>query len=383
MRKLTQEEFLKRTKLANPHLDFSEAVYINKRTKIIVKCPKHGPFTVFPKALFSTLVCPKCDQEVRSQAFIEKAKIIHSDKYDYSKVDYITNKEPVEIVCPKHGSFMQAPGDHLKGYGCSKCSGKYKPTGAEWVKRAMPVYSYKYDYSKVSYVDNKTPVTVTCPIHGDFQTLPTNHLKGVSGCPACNNERKHNDQKKSTEQFIKEAREVHGDVYDYSKVNYYNKNTNVTIICKKHGEFQQIPAVHLIGCGCPKCQNKTQTVIYQYLCDTFKDTNILYEANKSSVPWLGTLRFDIYFPIYNIAIEYDGIQHFIPQEFFGGSLKHLQVKENDSLKNQKCIENHCILIRIKYTYPMNNLKAVGDYIQTIIQNKQLDQEYYETIKYFE
>lgn len=60
-------------------------------------------------------------------------------------------------------------------------------------------------------------------------------------------------KKKTTEQFISEAIKVHGDKYDYSKVEYKGCNTDVLIICPIHGEFSQTPTHHLLGCGCKRC----------------------------------------------------------------------------------------------------------------------------------
>ena len=113
---------------------------------------------------------------------------------------YKTNKIPMTIVCPKHGAFKQAPGDHLKGWGCSKCSGKYKPTTEEWILKAAPVYNNRYDYSKVIYIDNKNILTDYLDEIKSKTTypLPNNHLKGVSGCPKCNGILKHNKYSKTT-----------------------------------------------------------------------------------------------------------------------------------------------------------------------------------------
>lgn len=367
MKKLSNEEFLERAKEINPELSFEKAKYINSRSLVIVTCPIHGDFECKANIVLNKIECPKCNLEKRKNEFIYKAKLIHGDKYDYSNINYITNKIPVKIICPEHGEFMQAPGDHLKGYGCSKCSGKYKPTTEEWINKVKPIYNYKYDYSKTNYIDNKTSVIVICPEHGEFLTNPSNHLKGKSGCPKCNDIRKHNQFSKSTEEFIKESKLIHGNLYDYSKVSYYNKSIPVTIICKKHGEFKQIPSVHLIGCGCPKCVNKNQYKLFEFLCNKFPNEEILYEVNKTTVPWIQSLRFDIYFPKYNIAVEYDGQQHFKPIEKFGGELKFEETKRLDALKDKLCEENNCYLFRIPYNstreYLINTLKAIENIIK--------------------
>ena len=62
------------------------------------------------------------------------------------------------------------------------------------------------------------------------------------------------------EQFIKESKEIHGNKYDYSKVEYKGSFQKVCIICPKHGEFWQRPADHLIGIGCPMCKTSHNEV---------------------------------------------------------------------------------------------------------------------------
>lgn len=72
--------------------------------------------------------CEKCRIEAmanyqtsNAKDFIIKAKKIHGVKYDYSKVSYLNNHTKVEIICPEHGSFFQTTNDHLDGHGCAKC----------------------------------------------------------------------------------------------------------------------------------------------------------------------------------------------------------------------------------------------------------------------
>jgi len=184
--------------------------------------------------------------------FIEKAKKIHGDKYDYSKVEYINNHTKVCIICPEHGEFWQTPNNHLHDYGCPKCKSdkigllKRKDI-VNFIKEAKKVHGDKYDYSKVEYKNNSTKVCIICPEHGEFWQTPNHHLQG-HGCPICKNVKKSN-----TDEFIEKAKKIHGDKYDYSKVEYINNHTKVCIICPVHGEFWQTPKNHLKGQGCNKC----------------------------------------------------------------------------------------------------------------------------------
>lgn len=136
-------------------------------------------------------------------------------------------------------------------------------TTEEFIEKAKQVHNNKYDYSKTEYVSSRIKVIITCPEHGDFEQLPSSHLQGV-GCPKCSriwtDEHKHNLQKSSrksrgmtTEEWVERARSIHGDKYDYSQTVYVNQRTNVKIICPIHGVFEQKADSHIRGCGCRLC----------------------------------------------------------------------------------------------------------------------------------
>lgn len=157
-------------------------MYVNQKTSVCVTCHKHVTFTQSTSTLLKGRAqCPECAREERQRVFIEKARKVHGDKYDYSKIYYTNNDTPIEIVCPIHGSFWSAPGDHLKGYGCGWCSGKQKHTTESWIKKAQSKWGTKFDYSQVDYKTNKTPITVICRKHGAFKVIPNNHMRGYGG----------------------------------------------------------------------------------------------------------------------------------------------------------------------------------------------------------
>ena len=188
----------------------------------------------------------------KREEFIKKAKKVHGDKYDYSKVDYINSQTKVCIICPEHGEFWQIPASHIRGYKCPECGNynrgsKKRISKEEFIKKAKEVHGDKYDYSKVEYINANTKVCIICPEHGEFWQEPVVHIKQKSGCPKCVG------RNTTTEEFIKKAMEVHGERYDYSKVVYTKAHNKVCIICPEHGEFWQTPAKHLLGQGCSKC----------------------------------------------------------------------------------------------------------------------------------
>lgn len=129
-----------------------------------------------------------------------------------------------------------------------------KKTTAQFIAEAKDVHGDFYDYSKVEYKGNKQKVKITCPIHGEFEQVAYHHLDGC-GCQECYNERRGNTRRSTVQRFIEAAKKVHGDKYDYSRVNYKNSKEQVEIVCPQHGVFLQSPNMHLQGNGCPICRN--------------------------------------------------------------------------------------------------------------------------------
>lgn len=134
-----------------------------------------------------------------------------------------------------------------------------KDTKDDFIKKAINVHGFIYDYSRVVYEKSNICVVIICKSHGEFQQRPNNHLNGT-GCTKCSKNNFINPLRNTTETFIERSKDKHGDKYDYSK-SVYGKNSydKITIICKKHGEFQQIPNNHLRGAGCIKCRIENQT----------------------------------------------------------------------------------------------------------------------------
>ena len=125
-------------------------------------------------------------RKLTTEEFVQKAREVHGDKYDYSKVEYKNNKEKVCIICKEdgHGEYFKEPSKHLGGQGCPKCSGKAKLTTEEFIEKVRRIHSDKYDYSKVEYKNNKEKICIICPEHGEFYQTPNSHLQG-RGCPKC------------------------------------------------------------------------------------------------------------------------------------------------------------------------------------------------------
>ncbi len=186
-----------------------------------------------------------------TQQFIEDAKKVHGEKYDYSKVEYIKSRTKVCIICPEHGEFWQRPENHLQGNGCPKCaiflSGfNRRLDNKQFIEKAIKIHGDKYDYSKVIYDDTNTKVCIICPIHGEFWQRPYSHLQG-NGCPKCAN-------KLTTEKFIEKVKSKFGDAYSFEKTIYVDSATKLVLTCKQHGDFTVLPSQLFNGRHCPKCR---------------------------------------------------------------------------------------------------------------------------------
>lgn len=291
-----------------------------------------------------------------TEEFIEQAKAIHGDKYDYSKTEYQGCKKKVCIICKEHGEFWQTPDNHINSkQGCPKCANNIILTTQEFIEKARKIHGDKYDYSKVNYINNHTNITIICSIHGEFDQLPLNHLKG-EGCYECGRVRTGDSKRVSVEESIRKAKIIHGDFYDYSKVTYNKVADKVTIICPIHGKFEQTMNNHLRGQGCPKCsQPKGERTITNWLIGndikfiSQHKINIDININPS-----GNAFIDFYLPDHNIFIEYNGEQHYIAKERFGGELGFQKQQKRDEYVRNYCKEHNIKLIEIKYNENIND-----------------------------
>lgn len=182
-----------------------------------------------------------------TEEFINKANKKHDNRYEYTKSIYTKTHDKVIITCKVHGDFSQIASNHLRGSNCPECSGTKRMTTESFTDKAHKVHCNKYTYTDTIILNNKDKVVITCPVHGNFEQKPSNHLVG-KGCPKC-----YGNSKFTTNDFIQKSESMHGGKYDYSKVSYTTARSKVTIICPEHGEFQQSAFKHYSGQGCPDC----------------------------------------------------------------------------------------------------------------------------------
>ena len=249
-------------------------------------------------------------KKLTTEQFIERARKIHGDKYDYSKVEYNGNHTKVCIICSLHGEFWQTPAIHLKGCECPKCiieknSFKQRLGIESFIKRAREIHGDKYDYSKVDYINNRTKVHIICPKHGEFWQTPVKHLIG-RGCRKCANERISEFRHDTFDDFVNKAVKVHGNKFEYHKETYVNSLNKILITCKIHGNFWQVPSSHLRGVGCPFCK---ESKLERNVAFKLQENEIEF-VRSYKADWLDKQHLDFYLPQYNIAIECQGEQHF-------------------------------------------------------------------------
>lgn len=349
----TTEQFISEAqKVHGNKYDYSKSIYVNGNKKIIIICLLHNEFLMAPKShILKKIGCTKCKVKIsyinmNKQDFIEKANKIHNNKYDYSKINIINAKTKTIFLCRYHGDFEQTPYQHLNGQGCPKCGilkfAKTKTKSVQdYINECKLIHGDEYDYSKTVYNRYDEKVEIICKIHGSFFQDPCVHNNGY-GCPKCSG------CKTDREEFIEKAKKIHGENYNYDKVEYINRRGNIIITCKKHGDFLQSADTHLNGSGCSKCNSKRYSKIslqwlnyialdrdiqtaqslngeYQipdtpYTADGYcKDTNTIYEFH--GILWHGSP--DIYdqnkkHPIKNVTFG----------ELYKRTLKKKEIIEN-------------------------------------------------------
>lgn len=178
--------------------------------------------------------------------FIEKAKEIHGDKYDYSKVSYSKVTDKVCIICPEHGEFWQEARQHYKGQGCPKCGvnkrvEKRTNTRDSFILKAREIHGWKYDYSKVNYVNSQTKVCIICPEHGEFWQKPNSHLSQKQGCPTCSESHIESEVRKILiENRIKFEQEKKFNWLGLQRLDFYLNDYNIAIDCQGRQHFEDV-----------------------------------------------------------------------------------------------------------------------------------------------
>ncbi len=265
--KCTQEEFIERAKaIHGDKYDYSQSVYVKMHKNLIVICSTHGPFEITPHHHLRGYGCPYCAGTIHTAEWaIQRAKEAHGDKYEYRPFHFVNNKSEMNIVCHIHGLFHRTVKQHVnEKNGCPKCCKTTKMTHEDFLLKARAKHGDKYEYLD-EYVNSRTPMRIRCKKHDYvFEQVASGHLQG-QGCPKCGREIVESSKRLTLEDFIKRGNTIHKDKYDYSLSVYVNGETKTKIICPIHGVFEQTTECHLSGQGCPKCSSS-----YSPTTDEFK-----------------------------------------------------------------------------------------------------------------
>lgn len=395
--KMSTTDFINKAKLKHgDKYNYSKTNYTNSKTKIIIICKMHGEFEQNPHDHLEGSGCKQCgyisasdSKKSSTSEFIEKAKLVHDDKYDYSYVEYAGKAIKIKINCKEHGIFEQNPNNHLGGSGCAECSKekikeKYKKEyKKKFTEKANIKHNNKYDYSKTNYINCYTKIIIICKTHGEFKQIPSSHLSG-SGCNKCGMEMIVSKLKSSTSEFIEKAKLVHDDLYDYSHVEYVGKAIKIKINCRAHGEFEQTPNDHLMGSGCSKCINARHYSKPQMkwldLLEKQLNINIEHILNTGEHKIKNSLcKADGYSKEYNTVFEFHGCffhgcEKCYPNRNEINKLLKKSYKELYNTTQKK--KNHCITEGYKYIEiwecHWNNIKKTNNELAHYLDNIKQD-----------
>ena len=298
-----------------------------------------------------------------SEQYAQEANSIHHNKYDYSLVDYKNTHTKIKIICPIHGIFKQDPASHLNGCGCSKCSNKYKYSPSEWIELAKTIHKNKYDYSETIYDGYYKKVKIKCIKHNClFETFPYSHIYLQGGCPLCKKEKVSESLKMPEKEFIEICKIIHNNEYDYSVTKYNGNAFPIKYICKKHGEIEQIANYHISGAGCPFCKSsKGEKRITEFLKSN--KIKFKHQMKYDDLKDKDLLSYDFYLYDYNLLIEFNGEQHYHYASYFHKNLHdfHRQL-HHDWLKRKYAKKNNIRLLTIPYSELYNIEKILEENI---------------------
>jgi hypothetical protein len=361
--RVTAESFIKKVqKIHGDRYDYSKVVYTYQYDKVEIICKIHGSFRQVPIYHLQGHGCIPCGNVTRglshrgtTESFIQKAREIHGNQYDYSKVSYIVAKKEVTLICKLHGEFIQTPDSHLSGKGCPKCAGiaiafKNRKSKDFYGKKLEKLYGDIYKLKNILYTSNKTFFNVECKLHGLWKVSNGNLFSNKRICPTCAEKKsKLNNRNKNFKLFVKKVKDKYGTKYDLSLVHYITARKKVSVMCTvdNHGSWRITPDNLLRGYECPKCNtHKGVAEINKYLAK-----NVYYTVEKTFPTCRDKLplRYDFYIPSLHLLIEYDGPQHFKPVKLFGGANSFENTQMRDAIKTKWAKDNGYRLLRIKYT----------------------------------
>lgn len=346
--RVSNAEYLTRAKeVWGDRWDYTSTVYAGSNKSLTVICPTHGDYLQRASShLNGELACVGCRGVVADTSSLRsKAREVWGNRWDFSNTEYLGSRTKVNVICPLHGIFTQSIPYLLQGrVGCKKCSGQGVTT-PDFIARSIKVWGDRWDYSNTEYISNSKPVYFVCKIHGEFSQAPSPHLRGQVGCLACVG------RVWDQGSFIERAREVWGNRWGYEETVYKGSKTLLTITCRKHGKFEQIPTSHLRGSvGCSQCSWSITSKGENEVAEFIKGLGFSVHRGRRDI--LSGKEVDIYVPEKGLAVEFNGVyfhsEQFISPEYHAQKLqiaqsngvRLLQVWEDEWRVKRPILEEH-------------------------------------------
>lgn len=323
---MTKEEFISKAReIYGECYDYSMVDFKTTKDKVAIVCPEHGVFyKTVQKHLLSRQGCPECSGRRRysDSEFLERIKNLNNiEELSFENTHYVNNKAKITVYCHhkdengvEHGEFEITPSHFIAGERCPKCrynraADANRRTLEEVKETAGKVHGGKYDYSMITeYKNDREKYPIICPTHGIFYQNFNNHIKGKQGCPICGKEKSASERRISYDEFLNRAELTHGGKYSYNGEEYRSISGKITIICPKHGKFEQTGTNHvMMKQGCPVCGNidsKGENEVYQFICKIVGEDNV-GRRDRETLP--NGQEMDIYVPSKKFAIEYNGL----------------------------------------------------------------------------
>lgn len=321
IKRLTLQEFAERIGVRYSTLTFLRVSgeFKGQKSRAYLNCTKHGEFECMPLGP-RNVVCPGCRADaVREEglsAIKSKCFELFGDRIKIVEDTYTSSGGEVDIVCDAHGRSTIKAGTILFNsegriqYGCKKCADE--GTAAA---RMLPFTKFVeqmeskhgkgvVEYLPEGYTGVNGNITYVCPVHGKVTASAFNHSKAKLPCKFCSADSRSARSRIPFEQFVEKSYRVHGDRYEYKEDSYTAMSESTTVICKVHGEFNQLASDHVSSeAGCPKCAgivSKGETELKEFLLSSGLDVEHQFKYS-------GRREFDIYADSHKIAVEYDGV----------------------------------------------------------------------------
>ena len=355
MKKKTHEEYVAELAVKNPTIEVI-GKYVDAKTKILHHCLIHDIYwEIAPTNALRGDGCEKCRKD-RVRNKMQKThdeyvkEVMICNPYIEVLEKYIDSRTPILHKCKKHGVEWKAiPSNVLKGHGCAECKSESLKNN---FSRTQEQYIYEISIINPNievvgmFAGVKVPIMHRCKIHNiEWITSPSSILQGC-GCPECCKEKIGDKNRKTHEQYVEELKVKNPNIVALGI--YVNALTPILHKCLIDDfEWYARPGNILFGFGCPKCnESKGEKLVRKWL----EKNNIKYKYQYSfpDCKDINTLPFDFYLPDYNIAIEYQGKQHYESIDYFGGEKSLQYTQKHDSIKKEYCKNNNIKLLEIPY-----------------------------------